>query len=145
MPRLLATAFAFAAAIATTLALSCQPADAFFKRHKKVSPPVAATAVGAGVVSTVTYWSLLGWSINKHSSAYNWGTAAAVTGGCMILSPMVAAALKQGELTTREVFVLEGSCIVPIIGGWLVNSWFDANPQWEARPVKAAYRKKRQM
>jgi hypothetical protein len=126
--------------------MSAQPADAFiFKRHKKVSPPVQATAVGAGIASTVTYWSLLDWSWDKKSSGYKWGAAGAVTFGCMVLSPMVAAALKKGELTTREVYVLEGSCIVPIVGGLLVNAAFDANPQWEAAPVKVAHKRKRRM
>jgi hypothetical protein len=37
--------------------------------------------------------------------------------------------------------VLEGSCIVPIIGGLLVNAAFDANPQWdEPAPVKVTHR-----
>src|SRR3954467_15910710 len=139
MPRFLAVIFAFAAAVA----LSCQPADAFWQRHKKVSPPVQATVVGAGIASTVNYWSLLDWSWNKKSSGYRWGAAGAVTFGCMVLSPMVASALKHDQLTLREVYVLEGSCIVPIIGGWLMNSWFDANPQWEEGTVVQVAQKKK--
>ena len=89
-----------------------------------------------------TYWSLLDWSWDKKSSGYKWGAAGAVTFGCMVLSPMVAAALKKRELTLREVYVLEGSCIVPIVGGLLVNAAFDANPQWEeGAVVKVAHRK----
>ena len=123
--------FAIICALAA-IALTCQPANAFLlERHKKVSPPVRATAVGAGIASTVTYWSLLDWSWDKKSSGYKLGAAGAVTFGCMVLSPMVAAALKKRELTLREVYVLEGSCIIPIVGGFLVNAAFDANPQWE--------------
>jgi hypothetical protein len=137
MQRFAATACALAA-----VAMTCQPANAFLlERHKKVSPPVRATAVGAGIASTVTYWSLLDWSWDKKSRGYKLGAAGAVTFGCMVLSPMVAAALKKRELTLREVYVLEGSCIVPIIGGLLVNAAFDANPQWdEPAPVKVTHR-----
>ena len=44
-------------------------------------------------------------------------------------------------LTQREGHVLIGSCVVPIIGGYLVNAAYNANPQWEAQP--AVVKKKR--
>jgi hypothetical protein len=41
----------------------------------------------------------------------------------------------------REGDVLAVSCVIPIIGGWLVNAAYDAHPEWEAgdRPVVKAH------
>jgi hypothetical protein len=44
---------------------------------------------------------------------------------------MLASAIEGRELTLREAGVLFGSCVVPIVGGLLVNAAWDANPQWE--------------
>lgn len=128
-------------AAVAALAFTCQSADAHW-RYKKVSKTVTGVAVGAGVASAVTYGSLVHWKWNDVSSATRWGYWGAVTGGCIIISPIVAAALKKSPLTNREVGVLIGSCVVPIVGGWLVNAAYDANPQWEPRVAKSAKRKK---
>ena len=136
--------FALALSLLVALPLGTQSATAFdgvLAPHPKVDRRVARTATAAGVVSTVTFWSLLDWSTSKHSSSYGLGVLGGVTVGCMVLSPMVAAAfVPERHLTTREVFVLQGGCLIPVVGGWLVNAMFDANPHWEAheRPVKAA-------
>jgi hypothetical protein len=140
--------FAIALSLLVALPLGTNSATAFegiFPPHPKVDRRVARTATGAGVVSTVTYWSLLDWSTSKHSSSYALGVWGGVTAGCMVLSPMVAAAfVPERHLTTREVFVLQGGCLIPIVGGWLVNAMFDANPHWEAheRAVKVSAKKK---
>ena len=103
--------------------------------HPQVDPRVRTVSLGASVVSTAAYLSIP----NRRHLTVNWGPWAATTVGCMVLAPMVAAALvPERELTSREVMVMEGSCIVPLIGGWLVNAMYDANPQWEAAQVKAA-------
>ena len=136
--------FALALSLMVALPLGTQSATAFegiFPRHPKVDRRVATTATGTAVVSTAAYWSLLDFSTSKHSSSYALGVLGAVTVGCMVLSPMVAAAfVPERHLTTREVFVLQGGCLIPVVGGWLVNAMFDANPQWEAheQPVKVS-------
>ena len=136
--------FALALSLLVALPLGTQSATAFegiFSRHPKIDRRVATTATGAGVVSTVTYWSLLDWKWSGHSSSYQWGVWGGVTAGCIALSPMIAAAMvPERHLTTREVLVLQGGCLIPVVGGWLVNAMFDANPHWEAheRAVKVA-------
>jgi hypothetical protein len=134
--------FALALSLIVVLPLGTQPATAFegvfFSRHPKIDRRVATTATVSGVGSTVAYWSLLDWKWSGHSSSYRWGVWGGVTAGCMVLSPMLAAAMvPERHLTTREVFVLQGGCLIPVVGGWLVNAMFDANPHWEAheRPV----------
>jgi hypothetical protein len=138
MPRRVTVLAALTVALVATLGLTCQPADAFL-RHRKVDPRIAEVSFGAGIVSTLAYWSALGWSWNKHSDGYKWGVWGATTAGCLVLSPMVAAAfIRERELTFREVWVMEGSCVIPIIGGWLVNATLDANPSWDPDLVVAA-------
>ena len=143
--------FALALSLLVTLPLGTQSAAAFegiFARHPKIDRRVATTATGAGVASTVAYWSLLDWKWSGHSSSYRWGVWGGVTAGCMVLSPMLAAAfVPERHLTTREVFVLQGGCLIPVVGGWLVNAMFDANPHWEAheRPVQVSAKPKKRV
>jgi hypothetical protein len=127
-------------------ALPAQADDDFlFARHPRVDQRVAVTGLAAAVVGTATYFSLA----HRHGHhGVNWGVWGATTVGCMVLSPIVASAMvPERPLTGREVAVLEGSCIVPIVGGLLVNAIYDANPQWEApaRPVRVARKKKAKM
>jgi len=147
MPRRVAVLAALTSAFVATLVLTCQPAEAFL-RHRKVDPRVADVSLGVGIASTLAYWTGLDWSWNKHSSGYKWGVWGATTAGCIVLSPMVAAAfIRERELTFREVWVMEGSCVIPIIGGWLVNAALDGNPSWDpdlaVAASKAAAKKKK--
>jgi hypothetical protein len=136
--------FALAFSLLVALPLGSQPASAFegiFTRHPKIDRRVATTATVSGVGSTVAYWSLLDWKWSGHSSSYRWGVWGGVTAGCMALSPMLAAAMvPERHLTIREVLVLQGGCLIPVVGGLLVNAMFDANPHWEAheRAVKVS-------
>lgn len=131
---------AVVASLIAAVALSCTSADAHW-RHRKVDHRVKAVEVGAAVASTVTYFSLLDWNWSKHSAGYKWGAAGAVTLGCLVVSPIIAAALvPERQLTNREVGVLAGSCVIPIIGGWLVNAAYDAHPEWE--PERMAMHKR---
>ena len=61
------------------------------------------------------------------------------------VSPMLATVLLKRPLTNREAGVLFGSCVIPIVGGWLVNEAYNANPHWEPGyvPVKVAHKKKK--
>ena len=51
--------------------------------------------------------------------------------GCAALSPMVATVVLNRPLTFREAHYLIASCVLPIVGGWLVNQAYDAHPEWE--------------
>jgi hypothetical protein len=41
--------------------------------------------------------------------------------GCAALSPIVATAVLNRPLTYREAHILIGGCIIPVIGGWLID------------------------
>jgi hypothetical protein len=117
------------------LAFTVQSADAHGRHHRKVGKGVKAVAVVAPAAATASYfwindwkWDWRGTGVNGISQA---GAIAATSIGCMAVSPMLASAIEGRELTLREAGVLFGSCVVPIVGGLLVNAAWDANPQWE--------------
>ncbi len=142
--------FALALSLLVAVPLGTQSAAAFegiFTRHPKIDRRVATTATVSGVVLDrhLLVAARLEYERPQHrpTGGAFW---AGSPYGCMVLSPMVAAALvPERHLTTREVFVLQGGCLIPVVGGWLVNAMFDANPHWEAheRPVQVSAKPKK--
>ncbi|MGI8525329.1 MAG: hypothetical protein ACR2K5_03995 [Pseudolabrys sp.] len=130
---------ALVAAIVAAVALTCSTADAHWR---KGDPRLRSVELGASIASTATYFSLVGFH-HRHSAAYGWGVFGAVTGGCVVLSPIVATMVVNRPLTQREAHVLIGSCIVPVIGGWLVEQAYDAHPNWEPQPVAVRHHRKK--
>jgi hypothetical protein len=68
------------------------------------------------------------------------------TVGCMALTPIASGIVVQRELTRREVHGMLANCIVPFIGGWLTDAYFDAHPERDLdRPpvVRVAAHKKK--
>ena len=129
MLRRLTVALALAAACAVSAA---SRAEGAFWVHHNVDRRVAAVSLATGLAASLAYWSALGWSWNKHSAGYKWGVWGVTTAGCMAASPIVAGlVVRERELTPREVAVMEGSCIVPILGGLIVNAIWDAHPEWD--------------
>ncbi len=136
--------FALAAAVVAAFAFTVQDADAGSRR--KVDKRVAAVAIGAGAASTAAYFAINDWKWNGWSNGSGltrlgaWGVT---TIGCAAVSPMVATVVLKRPLTMREGHVLIGSCVLPIVGGWLVNEAYNNNPQWEPGAKKARYAKKK--
>lgn len=137
----------FAAAIAA-LAFTAQAADAGGRRH--VDGRIKAVAIGVGAASTAAFFALNDWNWKWDSARHGitglgaWGVT---TIGCAAVSPMVATVVLDRPLSNREAGVLIGSCVVPIIGGWLVNEAYNAHPEWEPAPPaqKVVYKKRRAM
>jgi hypothetical protein len=68
------------------------------------------------------------------------GTAYGVTAfGCAVVYPIVATVVLNRPLTPREAYVGMADCVVPFIGGWLVDAslphdaWIDGLPEKTAR------------
>jgi hypothetical protein len=122
----------FVATIAA-YAMTCQGADAKARKHP-IDKRLVAVSLGVGAASTATYLSINDWNLNhwNASAIPQLGAYAGTTIGCMALSPMVATMVVNRPLTMREAHVLVASCVLPIIGGWLVNEAYDAHPEWEA-------------
>lgn len=119
----------FAAALAA-LAFTCQSADA---HRRKVDPRVTATAIGVGAASTAAFFAINDWhwhNWNNSSGLTRAGAWGLTTVGCAALSPIVATAILNRPLKYREAHILIGSCVVPFIGGWLVNEAYAHHILW---------------
>jgi hypothetical protein len=123
------------AALVAAFAFASQSADAHSHRHS--NKKLAAVAIGVGAASGAAFfalndWRWNGWNTNRAGGLTRLGAWGATTMGCAAVSPIVATVVLDRPLTMREAHVLVGSCVVPIIGGLLVNAVWDAHPEWEA-------------
>ena len=127
--------FAVVVAVVAAIAFFGQAAHAGV--HKRVDPRIDAGGNAAGAPFT----ALLFWG---HAPS---GAPAAIgTIGCAAVSPIIATAVLKRPLTYREAHILIGSCVIPFIGGWLVNEAYNKGWLWapDEKPVrKAHYRHRR--
>jgi hypothetical protein len=56
---------------------------------------------------------------------------------------MVAIMVLNLPLTTREGHVVFTNCLLPFVGGWLVNAAYDAHLEWEPRKPMKHHKKKK--
>jgi hypothetical protein len=127
------------AVVGVAWALFCQTADAGPLRRNQTDPRLAATSFGVGVAGTVGFFALRNWQLHNKGRLNGLGingAAITTTGACLALSPIVGTLMVQRELTFREAYALAADCIVPFVGGWLVNQAFDAHPEWEPRKAR---------
>jgi hypothetical protein len=137
--------FAVALAAIAALSVAVPPAQAG-SRYRHVDKRVTVVAIGAGAASTAAFFAINKWKWNDWNNSAGltrlgaWGVT---TLGCAAISPMVATVVVNRPLTNREAGVLIGSCVVPIVGGWLVNEAYNAHPEWDngPKPVKAHYKR----
>jgi len=136
--------FVVFAALIAALALTCQSADAKWRKHHHTDKRLVAVEVGVGAASTAAYFGINNWNWNgwnNSSGLTRLGAWGVTTIGCAALSPIVATAVVNRPLTQREAGVLIGSCVLPIVGGWLVNAAYDAHPDWEPQPAAHHWKK----
>ena len=134
------------AVILSALALLVQSADAGGSRDKRLfAASVVTGAASTAAFLALTDWKWQTWNTVTSSGLTVGGAYAATAVGCMVVSPIVGTLFVNRPLTAREVHVMFGSCVIPIIGGWIVDAAYNANPQWEAKPapVRVASQKKR--
>ena len=109
---------------------------------------VVGTGVGAGM--TAGYFALNNWHWKWDSARVGitqlgaWGLT---TVGCAAASPIVATAVLNRPLTYREAHILIGGCVIPIIGGWLVDQAYENHILWapdepQRAPVRVVHRKR---
>ena len=98
-------------------------------------PRLTATGIGIGIATTGAAYALT----HKHGvpavRTMSPGAAFGVTTfGCMVLYPIIGTIAVQRELTPREAYSGLLGCVVPFIGGWIVdqtlphNAWYDGVP-----------------
>jgi len=130
----------FTAAIAA-FAFVSQSADAKGRRH--IDKRLTAVSIGVGAASTATYFALNDWHWkwdSGRSGITSLGAWGATTIGCAALSPIVATAVLGRPLKYREAHILIGSCVVPIVGGWLVNEAYNHHILWAPDETSAKHR-----
>ena len=136
----------FAAAVAA-LTISCQAASA--GARKEIDPRITRTSWVVGGAATAGYFAFNDWRVggswNNSSGVSRIGAYGITTFACAAISPMVATVVLNRPLKFREAHILIGSCIVPFIGGWLVNEAYNAH--WlvapDEKPVKIVRRAKK--
>jgi ribosome-associated protein YbcJ (S4-like RNA binding protein) len=104
------------------------------------SPNVTVGQFIAGGSMAAVYWTQI--CHNGFHNCANFTSAHALkwygltTVGCMALSPIIGGLLvsanEKRELRSSEVYMMTADCILPIIGGWIMKSAFDAHPEWDA-------------
>jgi hypothetical protein len=119
------------AAVIAAFALTCQAADAKSRRH--VDKRITAVEIGVGAASTAAYFAIGGWKWDgwDYSNGFTrFGAWGATTLGCAAVSPIVATAVLNRPLSYREAHILVGSCVIPLVGGWLVNEAYNHHVLW---------------
>jgi hypothetical protein len=137
--------FLVLAAACAALVFAIPAADAGERKPVDPALDTVANVVGAGW--TAGYFAINHWKWKWDAASAGISNAGAVVGttmGCVAVSPMVATAVLRRPLSYREAHVLIGSCVIPIIGGWLVNEAYNNGWLWapDEKPVHAARRKK---
>jgi len=116
-------------AVATFVALAFTVSGAGAAQREQTDPAIRGTAFWVGAASTGA-----GLAFN------NLAAGAGVSGaGCVFVSPLVAMAVTKRRLTDREANYMFASCIVPVVGGWLMNAIYDNG--WLTPPDEAAARR----
>lgn len=85
-------------------------------------PRLATSNLVVGGAATGAYFALKDGSGILSSSGAAYGAA---TIGCMAVSPIVGTVVLNRPLTQREVFVSTANCALPVVGGLMMNYWFD--------------------
>jgi hypothetical protein len=123
-----------------TLGLVAQggTANAFLLNDR--SPNVQAGQLIAGLGMTAAYYGAICHNGFNHCANFTSSRALKYYGlttiGCMALSPIIGGLLvsynERRELKSSEAFMMAADCVLPLIGGWIMKSAFDAHPEWDA-------------
>jgi hypothetical protein len=132
--------FALFAAFAL-LGLTSQAADAHDRRGgwwwpwSVKDPKLSAAHTAVGVSAAVGYFVIADHHRRVGGAVTPAGAYALTAVGCAALSPIVGTVVTRRELTHREVHTMTANCVLPILGGLIVNAAYENNPHWE-RPVR---------
>lgn len=98
-------------------------------------PRLAIGGIGIGVGTTVaSYYMTKKHGTPPHRPVSVGFAYAATTYACAVATPFVGTFLLNRPLTPREMYVGVGDCIIPFIGGYLVDkylphdAWTDGTP-----------------
>lgn len=128
--------FVVLAAAFVAFVFTAQAADA--RQGKAIDPTIEATNFWVGAA-----WTGAAIAMAKPVAVVIAGT----TMGCMATAPMVATVALNRPLKYREAHILMGSCLIPFVGGWLVNEAYNSGWMWapDEKPVRVARHGKKKM
>lgn len=103
--------------------------DALFGHQ---DPRLTATGVAVGAGATAGYFILR----EKHGTPpvhriTALGAYGVTVAGCVVLYPMLATVAVNRPLTTREAWTGLANCVVPVLGGLIVEAAFHGQPWYE--------------
>lgn len=104
-------------------------------------PRLTTVGIGLGIGTGVAGFLLT----EKHGNPghHTMTTAAAygvTTLGCVVLYPMIGTVVLNRPLTPREAYTGMADCVVPFIGGWLVDAVLPHDAWTDGKPPKPARR-----
>lgn len=95
------------------------------------------TYVGIGLGAATTAGGILltqKHGTPPHRPVTDLGAFGITTGACIVAYPFIGTVVLNRPLTPREAYIGMAECIVPIIGGWFVDTylphtaWYDGTP-----------------
>jgi len=140
--------FVVLAAAVAAFVFTAQAASA--GQRKPVDPVIDATNFLVGAAWTAALFGINHWDTKWDSARAGISSTGAIVGttlGCMATAPMVATVALNRPLKYREAHILVGSCLIPIVGGWVVNEAYNNGWLWapDEKPVRVAAHKKSKM
>jgi hypothetical protein len=98
--------------------------------------------VGIGIGTGVASYFLTRKTGNPGHSQMTAGAAYGVTtAACAVAYPFVGTFLLNRPLTPREMYIGVAECIVPFVGGWLVDTYLPHDAWTDGTPPKKAHHK----
>ena len=137
-PTPLVSSLTMAMAAFSGLVAQSGKANAFLLTNR--SPNVLVGQLIAGGGMTAVYFTQICHHNFHHCARFDSPKAlkwyGITTVGCMALTPIVAGLLvsanERRELKSSEALGIAADCVLPIIGGWIMQAAFDAHPEWDA-------------
>jgi hypothetical protein len=123
--------FVVLAAAVAAFVFTTQAASA--GQRKPVDPVIGAVNFWVGGAWTAAYFGINHWDTKWNAASAgisNGGAMVGTTIGCMATAPMVATVALNRPLKYREAHILMGSCLIPVIGGWVVNEAYNNGWLW---------------
>ncbi len=107
-------------------------------------PRLTVTGIAVGLGWDGAYYGM------RHKIAYQnshirpvtaLGAYTLATVGCAAAYAIFGTLWVNRPLTTREVWIGTANCVVPFVGGWIVDAAFHGQPWWDGTPpVVVRYR-----
>jgi len=140
--------FVVLAAAVAAFIVTAQAANA--GQRKDIDPTINATNFWVGAAWTAALFGINHWDTKWDAARAGISSTGAIVGttfGCMATAPIVATVALNRPLTYREAHILMGSCLIPVVGGWVVNEAYNNGWLWapDEKPVRVASHKKSKM